>query len=328
MAIVFALKKFRHYLIGRPVTVRTDHASLKWLMEFKDPEGQVARWLQIIGTYDLSRIIHRPGRIHGNADGLSRRPCKQCGMEEEEPGGDQKCRVTTRAMAGADRAREAPEEEALIGEGTPPEGPPENEEGPGSEEEGVSQGAMEGPTEETARTEEIEDELAVWPVWQEEDGIIKEVRRWYLEGEMPPALVIQAAGYEMKAWAAQMDRLAVVNDALGRWWVGPAGRTHFQVAVPAAHRDKVLHQVHGGAITGHLGRTRTIRRIQEGFYWPDFRRDATRWCARCEPCVRRKSAKPPHRAAMGHVPAGMPLQRVAMDIMGPLPVTEEVIFWW
>ena len=70
LAIVFSLRKFRHYLLGRPVRVRTDHASLRWLLEFKEPEGQVARWLQIIDTYDI-KIEHRPGKLHGNADGLS-----------------------------------------------------------------------------------------------------------------------------------------------------------------------------------------------------------------------------------------------------------------
>ena len=44
-------------------------------------EGQTARWLEQIAEYDLV-IQHRPGRKHGNADGLSRPRCKQCGREE------------------------------------------------------------------------------------------------------------------------------------------------------------------------------------------------------------------------------------------------------
>lgn len=46
-------------------------------MNFKDPEGQHARWMDVLSTYDFN-IEHRPGRLHGNADGLSRTPCKQC----------------------------------------------------------------------------------------------------------------------------------------------------------------------------------------------------------------------------------------------------------
>ena len=83
LAIIFGLRKFRHYLLGRNVKIRTDHAALKWVMAFKEPEGQVARWLQVLDTYDFN-VEHRPGRLHGNADGLSRIPCRQCGRADDE----------------------------------------------------------------------------------------------------------------------------------------------------------------------------------------------------------------------------------------------------
>ena len=37
---------FRYYLLGRRFCIRTDHSSLRWLMSFKEPQGQVARWLE------------------------------------------------------------------------------------------------------------------------------------------------------------------------------------------------------------------------------------------------------------------------------------------
>lgn len=77
LALVFACKHFRHYLYGHKVKVNTDHSALKWLMSFKDPQGQVARWIEVLSTYDLE-ITHRPGVRHGNADSLSRYPCRQC----------------------------------------------------------------------------------------------------------------------------------------------------------------------------------------------------------------------------------------------------------
>ena len=54
--------------------IRTDHSSLRWLMNFKNPEGQLARWLHKIQEYDML-IEHRRGKYHLNADALSRRPC-------------------------------------------------------------------------------------------------------------------------------------------------------------------------------------------------------------------------------------------------------------
>ncbi|GBL81630.1 hypothetical protein AVEN_93424-1 [Araneus ventricosus] len=42
----------------------------------REPEGQIARWIQRLQEYDFE-IQHRKGTSHGNADALSRRPCKE-----------------------------------------------------------------------------------------------------------------------------------------------------------------------------------------------------------------------------------------------------------
>ena len=77
LAAVYFTKYFRHYLLGRKFVIRSDHSSLRWLLNFKEPEGQMARWLQILCSFDME-IQYRAGRKHSNADGMSRVPCKQC----------------------------------------------------------------------------------------------------------------------------------------------------------------------------------------------------------------------------------------------------------
>ena len=52
---------FRHYFYGRKFFIRTDHSSLKWLLRLKDPDGQLARWLEVVSSYEME-IQHRPGR--------------------------------------------------------------------------------------------------------------------------------------------------------------------------------------------------------------------------------------------------------------------------
>ena len=42
LAVVRFTRQFRHYLLGGPFTLRTDHNSLVWLMRFKAPQGQLA----------------------------------------------------------------------------------------------------------------------------------------------------------------------------------------------------------------------------------------------------------------------------------------------
>lgn len=76
LALVHFLRHFRYYLLGRKFTVRTDHAPLKWLRNFKDADGMLARWLSVTECYDCV-IEQRPGTKHRNADALSRLTCKR-----------------------------------------------------------------------------------------------------------------------------------------------------------------------------------------------------------------------------------------------------------
>ena len=80
LAVVSFVQHFRPYLLGKHFVLRTDHGSLTWLSNFKEPEGQLARWLERLQEYDFT-IAHHPGKKHQNADSLSRRPCTQCGRE-------------------------------------------------------------------------------------------------------------------------------------------------------------------------------------------------------------------------------------------------------
>ena len=77
LALIYFLRHFRSYLLGRPFIVRTDHAALKWIQQFKEPEGQIARWLEYLQEFDF-QTEYRPGKWHGNADALSRLQCNQC----------------------------------------------------------------------------------------------------------------------------------------------------------------------------------------------------------------------------------------------------------
>ena len=77
LAVIAAMQYFRHYLLRNKVVLRTDHHSLKWLNTFKRPEGIMARWIETLAEIDYT-IEHRPGRLHCNADGVSRPICKQC----------------------------------------------------------------------------------------------------------------------------------------------------------------------------------------------------------------------------------------------------------
>eukprot|EP01053_Blabericola_migrator_P008189 Blabericola_migrator_1__8188@NODE_4230_length_1269_cov_24_703827_g1533_i2_p1_GENE_NODE_4230_length_1269_cov_24_703827_g1533_i2NODE_4230_length_1269_cov_24_703827_g1533_i2_p1_ORF_typecomplete_len171_score12_00RT_RNaseH/PF17917_1/5_9e25RT_RNaseH/PF17917_1/1_6e03RT_RNaseH_2/PF17919_1/2_6e13RT_RNaseH_2/PF17919_1/2_9e03_NODE_4230_length_1269_cov_24_703827_g1533_i25651077 len=68
-AIIWAIQYFRHYLLGKHFTVRTDHNSLKWLMNCD--KGRVGRWNTLLADYEFT-IIHRPGSKMQHVDYISR----------------------------------------------------------------------------------------------------------------------------------------------------------------------------------------------------------------------------------------------------------------
>lgn len=84
LAIVFYLKTFRPYLLGRKFLLRTDHSALQWLRRTPVLIGQQARWLSVIEEFDFD-IIHRAGSAHQNADAMSRRPMQTNAIQSRSP---------------------------------------------------------------------------------------------------------------------------------------------------------------------------------------------------------------------------------------------------
>jgi hypothetical protein len=71
LAVIWSIKYFHHYLHGRKFVVVTDHATLVYLKNMKNPVGKLGRWLMTLNGYNME-ILNRPGKSHTNVDTLSR----------------------------------------------------------------------------------------------------------------------------------------------------------------------------------------------------------------------------------------------------------------
>ncbi|KAL5474644.1 hypothetical protein EMCRGX_G026625 [Ephydatia muelleri] len=170
---------------GVHFTLRTDHGSLVWIQNFKEPEGQLARWLERLLEYTFT-VVHRPGKERGATPNLD----------------------------------------------------------------------------------------------------------------------------EVKTWSRESRQLVQMWSSL-------------KLVLPSVVRESVLQDLHSGSMGRHVGESKMIHLVRERYYWPGWKESVKEWCRKCRTCSTRKMAPPSKRAPLQTLQAGYPLQIVAVDILGPLPVTAQ-----
>src|ERR1043165_1180468 len=71
-AVIFALKLWRHYLVGNRCVIYTDHQSLKYLFTQSELNLRQQRWLETVVDYDMG-ISYTPMKANVMADAPSRK---------------------------------------------------------------------------------------------------------------------------------------------------------------------------------------------------------------------------------------------------------------
>ena len=109
---------------------------------------------------------------------------------------------------------------------------------------------------------------------------------------------------------------------LRRWKPAGSGdldREVEQLVLSVQCRKAVLQLAHQIPLAGHLGRQKTAQRILQRFYWPSLFKDVADFCKSCSEC---QKTSPGQKLRAPLIPLPVveePFQRIAMDIVGPLP---------
>ncbi|PNF43271.1 hypothetical protein B7P43_G00916 [Cryptotermes secundus] len=94
-AIIWAVKQFRPYVLGRHFNIVTDHKPLKWVFHVKDPSSRLLRWRIKLEEYDFT-IHYRSGKTISHADFLSR-----IHKADASEGGDKEAESRGQKLAGS-----------------------------------------------------------------------------------------------------------------------------------------------------------------------------------------------------------------------------------
>ena len=346
LAIVVFLREFRNYLLGQHFLLRTDHSSLVWLTCFKEPQGQLARWLEYISQFKFD-IVHRAGAKHANADALSRIPSEGVSCDEFRPdvplkdlpcGGCPYCARrhqewsdfaenvddvmplsrTCRQVVTRSQAKEGHES-------VQPEVLPSHQEGDSHGEKGpvpASGAAGPGSALQVARPSWAQGlTLAELRKAQMEDPALGLAHGWLTNGTKPSREAASALSPEARAYWLNFKSLTLFEGVVHLVWVDPV-KVNSEVkklVVPQSLRPRVLNSCHDAIFAAHLGVKKTVDRVRQRFFWPGLRETVKQHIRSCQVCAVSKGAYRKFRAALADFRVGAPMDRVAVDIMGPLP---------
>ena len=304
LAVVEFCDHFRHYLMGAEFTVRTDHKALLWLKSFKEPTGLLARWIERLSMYDFT-FEHRRGSYHANADALSRLPEVSSLCDDQEAA--DRCSMS-RTVSDVDPTSSLSTPVSV------------NDVDVSDDVQCANDGQIQPNWSDFWTVEEIQRS-------QSEDLDIDTMLGWvsaFLDRPKRSDPVMKGASLPLLRLWSQWNRLVVVNNILYRKYSSPDSSTeHLQLVIPAKLRPVVLQSLHNDCAGGHLAAEKTLTKVRSRFYWPFMFTDVERHCTNCEFCSSRRNPVPAKKAPMQTRLAGFPLERVAMDILGPLPRTER-----
>ena len=296
LAIVRFTRQYRHYLLGRRFTVRTDHNSLTWLLRFKNIQGMLARWIEELSQFDMV-IIHRPGKYHQNADGLSRIPireniCKnyktEIKLENLPCGGCNFCKRLDQQWAKF---------ETDVNDVVP-----------------LAIRRIHNPS--WCFSYSL-DELRNM---QLEDPVISTLLDW-LENDIDPDqndLMLHKPA--LKRFWRNKSQLFIENGVLYYKWE-EINNTRILLMVPDILKDEVLRHCHDIPISGHLGIRKTYKKVKHSFMWYKRYVDTKLYVKTCSSCNRNKKTNKKPRFNLGQYHASTPLEKVHIDLLGPFPTS-------
>lgn len=342
LAIVNSVEKYRPYLYGRTFTIFTDHKALQWLFNCKNPSSKLVRWRLRLNEYQYV-IKYKPGRINSNADGLSRLfSDEQIAKINETPE-----EITSHQVFVTHKSNKTYQDfikfhymnQDVI------EFEKENRPLPKIQDRIVSFWS-EDLDEQNPYSDYVKTHFDTTHLKSSLNGLSK------LKNDKQTLYLLYPTHFHFDKMELKniFECLMTLKDTISTksfTLIPPDKATNIKTnqlnemlkflfskndikifntqKITPKNKDEVkiiLEECHSNKLAGHCGFNRTYSRIRERYHWSSMKSDIRTFIKTCHSCqINKTNFKPTKQPMEITTTASLPFERLAFDVVGPLPLT-------
>jgi hypothetical protein len=248
LGVIRSLEEWRAELtsVNEPITILTDHRNLVYFMKAQQLSERQVRWAEFLSRFHF-KMVHRPGRLAGRPDALSRRK-----QDVPQRADDDRLQGRIQQVIKPEWLEGRIDDDSVV----------------------IMTGGTSEPIFPRGQNIFAEEELAaLWDEGAAQDGALSEAYRAVLRGDrnFPPKL-----GYKVALAECAMDGRGALQFR-GRVWV-PQWEP-LQTAIIQRSHD-------APSMAEHPGREATREIISRQFFWPNMSNQIRQFCQNCARCGR------------------------------------------
>ncbi len=157
---------------------------------------------------------------------------------------------------------------------------------------------------------------------QEKDPDLAFILNWLKNDQEPPENELFLASPAAKNYWVNKELYYLDEDGVLFNLPKNEGKDH-RLVVPSTLTKLVLELCHELPSAGHQGVSRTRLRVKHRYYWYNMTTEIRQFVASCEVCNHNKKPTRYGRCPLTRYHSSMPMERVHIDFMGPLPKTKR-----
>ena len=160
---------------------------------------------------------------------------------------------------------------------------------------------------------------------QQDDPAVRKVIEWVKQGKKPTKEERKLESKEAQTYVQQYELLYLDHNVLYRKTLENENAMVNQdrLCVPRGLQDKALFWAHAHPSAAHRGVNATQQRVRARFYFPGMYHKVETYVLGCHDCLQKRGAPGRADVAPHHTQRGFPGARWSVDLVGPLPRSEN-----